>query len=131
MTHPNIEFIQQGYEAFGNGDLDTIRQVFDADIEFNILGRNDLARTYRGVDDVFGFFGELIQRTDGTFKLEPHAWLADEDGHVVVLLHVTAQAGERSVDQNTVHVWHVRDGRAVAFWDHWADQYAADEALGR
>lgn len=128
MAHPNVELVEKGYGAFGRGDLDTVREVFAPDIAWHITGRNPLARTYHGVDDVFSFFGEISERTGGTFKLEPHATLGDGE-HVVALLHMTAQVGAKSIDQDVVHVWHVREGRAVEFWGHVGDQYAFDDAL--
>jgi len=39
----------------------------------------------------------------------------------------TARRDGKSFEGNDVHVFHLRDGRAVEFWDHPQDRYAADE----
>src|SRR2546428_7653130 len=84
MAHPNVELLQKGYDAFEKGDLDTLRELFAADIVFHTTGHSPLAGDYRGQDEVFGFFGKLVELTGGTFKIERHAVLADDE-HGAVL----------------------------------------------
>jgi ketosteroid isomerase-like protein len=42
----------------------------------------------------------------------------------------TASRGGRSATTNDVHVFHLRDGKVVEFWDASTDQYAFDELIG-
>ena len=122
----NGDLIRQGYEAFATGNLDRIREIFDDQIEWRVHGHSPLAGTYTGTDAVFGFFGKLLEVTDGTFQLDVHDVVANDD-HVIVLARGTARRGDKVLDQDSVHVWHIRDGRALAFEGYDQDEAAGDE----
>jgi ketosteroid isomerase-like protein len=65
----------------------------------------------------------------GTFRLDLHTVLADDE-HGVALAVATASRGGRSMEVNEAHVFHLRDGKVVGFWNVSTDQYAADELIG-
>jgi len=70
-----------------------------------------------------------MEVTEGSFHLDLHAVFADDE-HGAVLVVTTASRGGRSVTTNDVHVFHLRDGKVVEFWDASTDQYAFDEVIG-
>ena len=125
--HPNAELIQSGFEAFAKGDMDTIAGLFSDDIAWHAPGTSALSGDFHGRDEVFGLFGKLAQITEGTFRQEIHAILADDD-HVVVM----TEAGfdkPRHFSGRAVFVWHVREGKAVECWAIQEDQAANAAAL--
>jgi uncharacterized protein len=126
MAHPNVDLLNKGYDAFDKGDLDTVRGLFAEGIVFHIPGRNQLSGEYRGIDEVFGFFAKLIQLTDGTFKLERHAVLADDE-HGVVMSTGTAQRNGKSLSARQVDILHITDGKLTEYWAFTDDMYAEDE----
>jgi ketosteroid isomerase-like protein len=125
--HPDGELIQKGFEAFAKGDMDTVGALFDDDIRWHSPGTSALSGDYRGKAEVFGFFAKLQELTEGTFRQEIHAVLADDD-HVVVLTEGT-QDKPRPFTGQAVFVWHVRDGKAVECWGIQTDQAASAAAL--
>jgi uncharacterized protein len=47
--HPNVETLTRGYEAFGKGDMETLRsELFRPDIAWHQGGNNPTAGDYRG-----------------------------------------------------------------------------------
>jgi ketosteroid isomerase-like protein len=124
--HPNAATIRRGYEAFVTYDLEAIRDLFTEDVVFHIGGRSPLAGTYSGKDAVLGFLADLTSRSGGTYKADVHDILASDE-HVVVLTKETAQREGRSLADNLVAVYHMRDGRAAEGWFHPGDAYADDE----
>ena len=126
MAHPNEDLLRKGYAAFGEGDLDTVMGLFADDIKWHVPGRNPLAGDYSGKEEVGAFLGRAMELTNGTFRVDVHDLLANDD-HGVALVHLTAERDGKSLDSNDVHVWHIRDGRATEQWIHPGDQYAADE----
>ncbi len=122
----DARIIRSGYEAFGKGDIPAVLALFAEDIKWHIPGRNPLAGDYVGAEAVLGFFGKLQERSGGSFRLEVHDLLASED-HVVALCTEIAHRGDTSLNSQTVHVWHLRDGKATEFWGAAADAYAQDE----
>src|SRR5579863_4614072 len=125
-AHDNGELIRSGYEAFSEGDMETIAKIFATDIQWNISGRNMISGTYDGQDETFAFFGKLMELTDGTFSAEVHDLLASDD-HVVVLARESGSRNGKSLESDDVHVWHLADGKAVEFWGISKDQHEVDE----
>lgn len=127
--HPNVARIRDGYAAFAKGDFAALNDLFAEDLLWHEGGRNQLAGEYRGREAVYGLFGKLMEVTEGSFHLDLHAVLADDE-HGVALTIATASRGGRSITVNDAHVFHMRDGKVVEFWDAPTDQYAFDELIG-
>ena len=124
--HPNVELVRKGYDAYINGDMDFINEVFADDIVWHIAGRSPLAGEYKGKEQVFAFFGKLMELTDGTSKLEVHDVLANDE-HGVALVTGSATRKGKSFSGPDVHVMHIKNGKIVEFWDSPLDQYESDE----
>jgi uncharacterized protein len=127
--HPNAARVRDGYAAFAKGDFAVLNDLFAEDLVWHDTGRNQTSGEYRGREAVFGFFGKLMEVTAGTFHIDLHAVLADDE-HGVALVVVTASRGGRSVEVNEAHVFHLRDGKVVEFWNASTDMYAYDEVIG-
>jgi uncharacterized protein len=127
--HPNVARIRDGYVAFAKGDFAGLNELFAEDLVWHETGRNQLAGEYRGRDAVYGFFGKLMQVTEGTFNLDLHAILADDE-RAVALVVTTASRGDLNIAVNDAHVFRLRDGKVVEFWTASTDQYAVDELIG-
>ena len=128
MSHPNADLLRKGYDAFTNGDLETIRsEVFSSDMVLHVAGRNPLSGEYRGVDEIFGFFGKLFELSGGTFALELHDVVAN-DHHVVGLSSISAQRDGKTLEgAKGVEVYHVQDGRVTEAWFTTEDDHSFDE----
>jgi uncharacterized protein len=126
MAHSNEELVRRGIDAFGKGDMDTVRETFAEDIVWHSPGRNAFAGDYRGIDEVLGQFGRLFEETGGTFSLEIHDVLANDD-HVVVLARARGERKGKTLDDDGVQIFHVKDGKVTESWIHPGDSYAADE----
>jgi ketosteroid isomerase-like protein len=127
--HPNVARIRDGYAAFDKGDFAVLNELFAEDLLWHEGGRNQLAGEYRGRDAVYEFFGRLMELTEGSFSLDIHAVLADDE-HGVALVTSTASRGGRTATVYDAHVFHMRDGKVVEFWGASTDQYAVDELIG-
>ena len=127
--HPDEEVVRRGYDAFSRGDMQALRELFDPDIVWHTPGRSQLAGDHRGVDAVLGFFGRTMELTGGTFRIELHDVVANDE-HVVGLHTVTAEREGKTLQDRNILVFHVRDGRTSEVWQFWTDQYAADAFFG-
>lgn len=127
--HPNVARIRGGYAAFAKGDFATLNDLFAEDLLWHDAGRNQTSGEYRGREAVYGFFGKLMEVTAGTFHIDLHTVLADDE-HGVALVVVNASRGGRSVEVNEAHVFHLHDGKVTEFWNASTDMYAYDEVIG-
>lgn len=125
MAHPNEELLRRGYEAYSHGDLDTVRSIFADNIRWNVQGDSPISGVYVGHDQVFGFFDTLAKLSGGTFRIDIHDVLANDE-HVVVLVTERAEREGKTLVSTEAHVWHVSNGKATEFWGLPADVAAVD-----
>jgi ketosteroid isomerase-like protein len=126
MTHPNEDLVRRGYAAFGTGDLPTLSELFADDVIWHVGGRSSITADYKGKGEVLGFFGRLAQETGGTFRLDLHDVLANDE-HAIGLVKTAAERQGRTLDDNGVQVFHIEDGKVTESWFHPGDEYATDE----
>jgi uncharacterized protein len=125
MTHPNEDVIRRGYEAFSTGDLATLGELFSDDVVWHAPGHNLLSGDFHGKDAIFANFQKVAELTGGSFRIDIHALLADDE-HAVVLTHATGQREGKTLDDNTVQVFHVKDGKVTEQWLYPGDADATD-----
>lgn len=126
MAHPNEELLRGGYEAFARGDLDAVRSLFSEDIAWHIPGRTPMSGDYRGHDEVFGFFGQVFELSGGTFSVEVHDILANDDHAVALVTEHAERPGRGTLDAKEAHVWHLAGGKATEFWGAPFDLHATE-----
>ena len=129
MAHPNEDLMRKGYAAFGSGDLAALNDLFSDDVVWHSPGHNQLSGDQRGKDEVFAQFGKIVELTGGTFKLDLHDVLANDD-HGVALLTATAQRDGKELNDHSVQVFHLKDGKVTESWLHVGDEQKSDEFWG-
>jgi uncharacterized protein len=127
--HPNVARMRDAYAAFAKGDLATLSDHIAEDVLWHDAGRNQLSGDYRGREAVYGFFGKLMEITEGSLHLDLQAAFADDE-HGVAVVVATASRGGRSIRVLDTHIHRMRDGKTVEFWLASTDPYAWDELIG-
>jgi len=122
----NGDLIRRSYTAFARGDIAAVLAILAEDVLWHVPGRGLLSRDYRGHDEVLGFFGQFMELSDRTFRIQIDDVLANGE-RVVVLCTESAQRVGRSWSSWQVHVWTVNNGRATVFWQFQGDQQTEDE----
>jgi ketosteroid isomerase-like protein len=125
MAHPNEDLVRRGYAAFGTGDIATLSELFADDVVWHVGGHSPIG-DYMGKEAVLGFFAQLAERAGGTFRLDIHDVLANDE-HVVALVKATAEREGKSLNDNGAQVFHVQGAKVSESWFHSGDQYAGDE----
>ena len=76
-----------------------------------------------------GFFGKLMELSQGSFRLEIHDILAN-DTHGAVLVTARGERDGQTLVAREVNIWHLSDGKATEFWAFAEDQTAIDKFFG-
>ena len=127
MAHPNEDLVREGFAAFGRGDMDALRkQFFTDDVCWHTPGRGLISGDYEGTEQVLQYFTRIFELTGGTFSLELHDVLANDE-HAVARFTVRGERAGRQLTDNEVLTYHFRDGKISEVWSHTTDLYAADE----
>jgi ketosteroid isomerase-like protein len=127
MSHPNEDFVREGYAAFARGDMEALqREFFAEDIRWHYPGRSPFGGDYQGLSEVMAWLGRTFEVSGGTIHIELHD-VVGNDQHVAGLTRVRAERPGKKLEDNTVQVFHVRDGKVTEVWTSPGDQYASDE----
>ena len=86
----NATIVRKAYDDFANGNIPAVLQAFDTSIIWHVPGHSPLSGDYRGHEEIVGFFKRTTALCGGTFAMEVHHVLAEEDV-VVVLVTVKAE----------------------------------------
>lgn len=121
--HPNVAIVQRYYQAYGSGDLATVREIFTPDITWTIPGHHPLAGTKRGVDEVLAFFDQLAK---AQFRAEV-LFLGGNDAYVVDVHRgwSNLESGE-NIDELWALLFRIENDQIVEAVNFPGNQYAAD-----
>ena len=125
MEQSNAAIIRKAYEDFASGNIPAVFAAFDAMITWHVPGHSPLSGDYRGHEELGGFFGRTMELSKGAFSIDVHNVLADGDV-VVALVTVNAQRNGVSASFPEVHVWRMRNGKAVEFREYQGDEQRED-----
>ena len=116
----NAALVESGYAAFASGDLAALQALFDPDIVWHVQRLGQLSGDHRGWPAVLTFFGDSMQLTQGTFRIEVREVLASDTAGAAVV-RSTGRRGDLSLDDQQVHLFHLRNDRVVEVWQYVGD----------
>jgi ketosteroid isomerase-like protein/fermentation-respiration switch protein FrsA (DUF1100 family) len=122
-NNPNIKVVQDFFIAYGKNDLDGIRKVMAADVEWYIPWKHKLSGTKKWIDEVVGFF-KLLQKAK--FMAQPMI-LAANDNYVIDAHRGWSNTGENDIDMNWALLYKIEDGKIKQVQNFSADSYSADK----
>jgi ketosteroid isomerase-like protein len=102
---------------YAGGDDSRLRLLLSPEVIWTIPGRNAIAGTYRGLDQVLGYFDRRRQIANGTFRLRNRNVLVGEQGpEIAALTDGEALLRGRERRWSTVGLYEVRTGRIARCW---------------
>lgn len=125
MSGSNSTVIRNAYDDFAKGNVPSVFAVFDPSITWHVPGHGPLSGDYTGHDQIDAFFQRTMQLSDGTFRIEVHNVLGEDD-LVVALVTVLAKRNGSSASFPDVHVWRMRNGKAIEFREYQGDEQQED-----
>jgi ketosteroid isomerase-like protein len=125
MDQPNASIIRKAYQDFTQGNIPAVFAVFDPAITWHVPGHSPLSGDFTGHDQIGGFFKRTLDLSGGAFSIDVHNVLADGD-LVVALTTVKARRNGMAASFPEVHVWRLRNGKAVEFREYQSDEQRED-----
>lgn len=114
-------------EFYGGGSGATLEALLTEDVVWTVPGRNPIAGTYRGRDEVFGYFARRRDLAAGTLRLQRRDVLAGDGDRIAALTDGVARIGDSERRWSTVGLYDVAGGRIAACWLLPLDPSAFDE----
>ena len=124
--HPNAALLRKGYDAFAKGDTAALTGLFSEDVVWHLPGNNLISGEHRGRDAVFAVFAKTMELTGGTFKIDLHDIVANDE-HTVSLSRASASRQGKQLDLRGVDIYHIRNGKVTEWWSFVEDQRLDDE----
>ena len=118
--------VRRGYEAFGAGDMDTLRGLFADDAVWHLGGSGGLSGDKQGLDAILGYFGELFARSGGTIRVDLDDLIGGEH-HTVGFQRVHAERNGAAIDQRAVLVFALKDGKVSEVYEYPEDTAKASD----
>jgi YbgC/YbaW family acyl-CoA thioester hydrolase len=97
---------------YGAGDEAGVRRLLDPEIVWRVPGHNQIAGTYRGVEEVIGYMRRRRELADATFRMHRREVLAGPS-HFAALTDGTAERHAVSHRWSTVGLYRARNGRIL------------------
>ena len=96
----SLETVENAYELFGKGDIDSLRLLMDDEISFITYGDYSHAGSYVGPDEVIEKNSSVLAQNIPTLSIPPTR-LWESKGTIFVRVELTD--GELKTD--SIHVW--------------------------
>jgi ketosteroid isomerase-like protein len=131
MSQENVEIVRRAYAAFNDGELGTVLEILDPDIEWNASDVFfDQPRTYRGRRAWQEEFLQDLMQIFEEYRGEPEE-IRDAGDQVVAVAQMggTGRRSGAKAMARVAHVFTFRDGRLVRF-SEFRDVREALEAAG-
>jgi ketosteroid isomerase-like protein len=112
VTAENARFVRQFFEDVNKRDVDALLARLTPEFEMTVPAVMGVEpRTYRGPEGFRRWFDSFVEVME--IRVESHDFIAVGD-RVVAPHTLHARGRETGIDteQYTVHVWHLRDGKA-------------------
>ncbi len=119
MSQEDVSTMRSAYEAFNRQDIPAVLTAFDPNIAWHEPGGGNAPRgTYQGAQTVANDVFATIPQHFDAFQVEPDQFI-DAGEHVVVVGRFRGKAKlGQTLDAPCVHVWTMRNGKAVSFYNH-------------
>ena len=117
--------IRKAYDDFAKGNIPAVFGAFDPGIKWHVPGHSPLSGDFTGHEQVGNFFRRTLELSGGEFGIEIHKVLAQDD-LVVVLTTVNARRNGTSASFPEVHVWRMKNGKAIEFCEYQGDEQRED-----
>jgi len=127
MNHPNLDLIDEFFQAYSKRDFDGLRRVLAENATWTSLGRHPLSGVRNGFDEVIAFFdtmGEVMGRSNT--KVEKLIIGANDD-YVIECQHVwTNREDGYNLDHLVCVLWKFKNSQIVEGRHFFSDPQAVD-----
>jgi ketosteroid isomerase-like protein len=126
-THPTAHDVLVGlYTAVNEGDALAATAFLHPDVVLHVPGHQPLSGDHHGIDGVLGFLTASSAAAERTERVEVLDVLAGQRHAAAYCLSTGHRAGRVELENPTIHLFRIDEGRIVEAWFHNWDQDAVD-----
>ena len=121
--HPNLNLIHTFFQAYAANDLEAIKQILSADIEWIIPGRHPLSGTKVGVEEVLFYFNQLHKCA---FQAKPIVMGVNDEYVIDCHLNWSNREDGENVEGMSCLLWRFKNGKISKVYNFPEDQHMID-----
>jgi uncharacterized protein len=121
--------VRRGYQAFSEGDLDTLRSIMTPDVVHTVPGHNRTSGEHKGIDDVLGLYGQFFELTGGSLSVDLKSVSAQGD-KVVAVHRAKASRDGRTLDTEETLEFSFAGDKISRLDESYSDEAAEDAFWG-
>ncbi len=127
MMQPNQDLINRFFYAYGQHDLEALKQVVADDMRWIFPGQNPFSGTKQGPEAVIAFF-DAMGGVMGSSNIQMQVLVTGvNDSYVSEVQHITTHRADGvNFEQTWCVIWKFADGKIVEGRHLASDQQAAD-----
>lgn len=130
-TNNNIQLVQKYFDSLAKGDLATLGSLFADDIIWHQPGQGSLSKTYFGKQELFPLFGQFMEISQGSFKIDSVESIMANNDLVIATLHFSAKKSTgQSISMAGVDMMRIENGLIKEVYLFSSDQKAEDNFWG-
>lgn len=122
----NVELVRKAYAAFSAGDMETLSQLYAADVSHTVPGTSPPAGAHKGLDNVMAMYGQLAELSGATMALVLEDVLSDGENRVFSVHQATATRNGKTLSAREALLVTIVDGKIAEIQDFFADVEAND-----
>jgi ketosteroid isomerase-like protein len=127
MESKNISIINNFFAAYGNRDMDALRDIVDEKVIWNFPGHHSFSGVKKGFDAVIDFF-DTMSRVMGSSRVEvERLFMEENDKYVVEYQHIRTNGVDgNNLDHHWCITWKIKNGKIVEGRHFAGDQHEVD-----
>jgi len=129
QAHPFVEAIRNAYEAAYRGQFEPMGKLFWPDCVLHVPGATPLSGEVHGWDEGVKWAKKLIQRGGRTYSEDIISIVASDHWAFMFTIYRAERKG-RKLEDRSVNVYRLRDGRVAEFWVLLGDCSVFDQIFG-
>lgn len=119
----------KSYEAAFHGDMEPMRKLFWPDCVMHVPGKTPISGDVRGWDASVRWAAQFFQRGGKTFGEDIVSVVADKHWAFMLTVYHAERKGRR-IEDRSVNVYRLRDGRVAELWVLLGDCRVFEEIFG-
>jgi len=123
--HPNETLIRNAFAAFMRGDAEAARPAFADGVVWHVSGRGPLSGDFHGFDEIARWGGHLYEKSGGTIQEDLHEVMANDSTAFQWVTYKATREG-RTIEDESVNVFRIRNGKVVECWVFFGKLYDFD-----
>jgi uncharacterized protein len=127
MANTNQQIVDKYFAAFGQHNMEAIKEVMSEDVKWYFLGDHPFAGVKTGVKEVVAFFDEMAAVMGDSKPVIEKPIVCENENHLIECVHTKVNRKDGiNIDHHACVLWTIENGKIVEGRHFFADPEAVN-----